>query len=290
MTITVQELFNRVSDDIAQTISATSTDPPLSRTFRYYNRVVDMIGQICARYESDLAKTTQTIATVSGQAAYPDFKDILHATDKWAYIILPSSKSEIRLISERDSQGYGYVVGTYAQPEAFYIDGKNNIVFCSTPDAVYSIAVPFWKKFSPVSALTYPITGATKAKPCVLTTAFPGSTDDRIYIDSVVGMVQLNGSFYHMTDIAGGTTISLQNTDSTGYTAYGSGGIIYPCVPFNGIFDNLINSMLQIYLQNREEYDLTFEVNIMNMIQDNVLSVIGQRKKDFLLKARGYKG
>ncbi len=290
MTITVQELINRVSDDIVKTISSTSTDPSLTRVLRYYNRIVDTIGQICVLHKSDLAKTTQVITTVSGQAEYPDLKDIMHAPEKWGYITLTSSKSTIRLISEQDSTGYGFASGSYAQPSAFYANGKNYIVFCSTPDAAYSISIPFWKKFTSVSDLTYSIASASKANPCIIgCTSHPFKTDDRIYIDSVAGMTELNGYFYDATRLTS-STFSLQNTDSSSYTTWSSAGTIYPCVPFNGIFDNIITEMMTILLQNREEYDQTFESGIMGQLNTLVISTIDQRKKRFSLKAKGYNG
>jgi len=290
MTITVQELVNRVSDDIARTISATSTDPSLARVLRYYNRIVDTVGQICVLHKSDLARTTQVITTVSGTADYPDFKDILDATEKWGYITLTSSKSTIRLISEQDSTGYGFTSGAYAQPTAFYVNGKNYVIFCPTPDDAYSISIPFWKKFPIVSALTYDVASASKANPCVVgSTSHPFKTDDRVYIDSVLGMTELNGYFYDTTWVSS-STFSLQDTDSTAYTTWSSAGTIYPCVPFNGIFDNIIAEMVTILLQNRDEYDQTFESGIIAQLQSLVMPLIDRRKKKFSFKAKGYNG
>lgn len=290
MTITVQELVNRVSDDIVRTISSTSTDPSLAKVLRYYNRVVDTAGQICVANKSDLAKTTQVITTVDGTAAYADFKDIMDAPEKWGYITLTSSKSIIRLISEQDSTGYGFTSGSYAQPSSFYVNGKNYVVFCPTPDDEYSISIPFWKKFTAVSALTYDIAGASKADPCVITcTSHPFQTDDRIYIDSIVGMTELNGYFYDVTRVSA-NTFSIQNTDSTLYTTWSSAGTIYPCVPFNGIFDNIITEMVVIMLQNRDEYDQTFESGIVAQLQGLILPLIDQRKKKLSFKAKGYNG
>jgi len=290
MTITVQELVNRVSDDIARTISATSTDPSLTKVLRYYNRVVDTVCQICVLHKSDLAKTTQVITTVSGTADYPDFKDTMDAPEKWGYITLTSSKSTIKLISEQDSTGYGFTSGSYAQPSGFYVNGKNYVVFCPTPNDEYSISIPFWKKFPAVSALTYDVVSASKADPCVIgCTSHPFKTDDRVYIDSVVGMTELNGSFYDTTYVSS-STFSLQDTASTAYTTWSSAGTIYPCVPFNGIFDNIITEMVTILLQNRDEYDQTFESGIIAQLQNLVMPLIDRRKKKFSLKAKGYNG
>ena len=73
------------------------------------------------------------------------------------------------------------------------------------------------------------ITGATQASPGVITSASHGfSNGDEVYIDSVVGMTELNGRNYLIAN-ATTNTFTLQdlfgnNIDTTGFTAYTSGG------------------------------------------------------------------
>lgn len=68
------------------------------------------------------------------------------------------------------------------------------------------------------------LTAATQANPCVVTTATHGySTGDQIIIEGVVGMTELNGKKYTIT-VTGATTFELDGVDSTGFTAYSSGG------------------------------------------------------------------
>lgn len=76
-------------------------------------------------------------------------------------------------------------------------------------------------------ASTMGITGASQANPCVITVANTAAltTGDMIMITSVVGMTQLNDKLYKIT-VIDGTTFSLDDIDSTGYTAYGSAGTI----------------------------------------------------------------
>lgn len=74
---------------------------------------------------------------------------------------------------------------------------------------------------------TATISGATQANPCVITaTAHGFSNGDIVYIASVSGMTQLNGKIY---TVGGATanTFQLTGVDSTGYTAYTSGGFAY---------------------------------------------------------------
>lgn len=69
------------------------------------------------------------------------------------------------------------------------------------------------------------ITGATQANPCVITSTGHGlSTGDVVTINSIVGMTELNGGRYTVTYV-GANSFSLDDTDSTGFTAYSSGGI-----------------------------------------------------------------
>ena len=68
------------------------------------------------------------------------------------------------------------------------------------------------------------ITGATQANPCALTiAAHPYSTGDEIYVDGIAGMTQLNGRTFVVTK-TGANTVTLDGEDSTGHTAYTSGG------------------------------------------------------------------
>jgi len=72
--------------------------------------------------------------------------------------------------------------------------------------------------------LSVAITGATQANPCVIQAS---TTDlingDQVIISGVVGMTQLNGNTYTVT-VIDPTHFSLNGIDSTGFSAYVSGG------------------------------------------------------------------
>lgn len=83
---------------------------------------------------------------------------------------------------------------------------------------------------APVLETGIAITNATKANPCVLT--IPGNTyvvGQWIYVSSVVGMTELNGRYFSITNVAGNfiTLADLNGVaiDSSGYNSYISGGI-----------------------------------------------------------------
>lgn len=68
------------------------------------------------------------------------------------------------------------------------------------------------------------ITGATQANPCVVTaTGHPFSNGDRVLIESVGGMTQIN-NLSHTVANATANTFELLAVDSTAYGAYTSGG------------------------------------------------------------------
>jgi hypothetical protein len=67
------------------------------------------------------------------------------------------------------------------------------------------------------------ISAATKANPCVVTVAaHTFATGEIVRILGVVGMTELNGGVYIVS--VAGNSITLIDTDSTGYTTYSSGG------------------------------------------------------------------
>jgi hypothetical protein len=81
---------------------------------------------------------------------------------------------------------------------------------------------------------TSSITGATSADPVVVTTsaAHNLSSNDEVYLTGVGGMTELNGRNFLVTVLTT-TTFSIQtldgdDVDGTGYTAYTSGGTVYP--------------------------------------------------------------
>jgi hypothetical protein len=89
--------------------------------------------------------------------------------------------------------------------------------------------IRFFYQGSPIVETGIAITAATLANPCVLT--IPGhaySAGDWIYVSGVVGMTQLNGRYFSVQSVAGDNVtigdLNGVNINSTGYTAYTSGG------------------------------------------------------------------
>lgn len=104
-------------------------------------------------------------------------------------------------------------------------DLKYKITAIGTQTANESVAA--------LSSASLTITGVTQANPAVVTTSTAHELEygDEIQIDSVVGMTELNGRRFLVLSAPTTTTIELMSLgqeliDSTGYTAYSSGGTI----------------------------------------------------------------
>ena len=149
---TVENIIDEVEDEIKQTITASSDGVTPAKCIRFLNRISDHIVNLCVTQRSELGKTTGSITTVDGTASYTTFATTMHTPDKWGYILKTDSKPLIKLISEHESTGYGFATTQEAEPEAFYVTGANAIVLCPTPDAVYTVAIPYWYKQTTLTA------------------------------------------------------------------------------------------------------------------------------------------
>jgi hypothetical protein len=91
-----------------------------------------------------------------------------------------------------------------------------------TDTVLFGASANYLWRYFPTKSVT--ITGATQANPCVITSAGHGfRTGVQVTISGVVGMTQLNGNTYTITRIDA-NTFSLDGVNSTGFTAYTSGG------------------------------------------------------------------
>jgi hypothetical protein len=92
-----------------------------------------------------------------------------------------------------------------------------------------NLKVRFYRNNGPVLHTAQNITGITQANPAVVT--YSGSdtyaNGDRVWIDGVVGMTQVNGREFEVANVnTGANTFELSGVNSTGYTAYSSGGTV----------------------------------------------------------------
>lgn len=89
------------------------------------------------------------------------------------------------------------------------------------------LKIRFYRNNGQVRETAQDITNVTQANPAVVT--YSGgdnySNGDSVFIDGVVGMTELNGREFTVANVnTGSNTFELQSEDSSGYTAYSSGG------------------------------------------------------------------
>lgn len=114
------------------------------------------------------------------------------------------------------------------------------------------------------------ITAATQANPCQITS--PGHsliTGTLIYIGNVQGMTQLNSTIYSIT-VVDANNFTLDNTDSTGFSAYTTGGI-WNTSPVNGqtYISGSKYAWYRFYSTQFGQYlriGLTYDDNLMNQL------------------------
>lgn len=92
-----------------------------------------------------------------------------------------------------------------------------------------NLKVRFYRNNGQVRHTAQAITGITQANPAVVTYggADTYANGDRVWIDGVVGMTQINGREFTVANVdTGANTFELSGINSTAYTAYGSGGTV----------------------------------------------------------------
>lgn len=99
------------------------------------------------------------------------------------------------------------------------------------------------------------ITAATSADPCVISVAnHPYNVGDYVLISDVTGMTELNGNTYKITATTS-TTFTI-DVDSSGFTAYSSGGVAQKVIKFDTLYNE--NSLFDIrYKSNENKMTLT---------------------------------
>lgn len=114
------------------------------------------------------------------------------------------------------------------------------------------------------------ITNATQANPCQITSAGHSLiTGTLIYIGNIKGMTQLNSAMYTIT-VVDADNFTLDNTDSTGFSAYISGGV-WNTSPVNGqtYIPGSEYAWYRFYSTQFGQYlriGLTYDDNLMNQL------------------------
>lgn len=155
-----------------------------------------------------------------------------------------------------------------------------------------------------LNTTTRTITAITQANPAVVTSNAHGfANGDEVYIEGVVGMTELNAGRYVVANQAT-NTFELQGVDSTGFTAYSSGGtanhtfniITNGAVTANNTISWTAVTGAEKYAVYKEEagtYGLIGETEATSFLDDGILadtSVSHPRLKDPFNAAGKYPG
>lgn len=118
--------------------------------------------------------------------------------------------------------------------------------FFKNRDQLYNLYPRYPTQFQQGAGLSGTITAVTQANPAQVTSANHGlATGDVITISNVVGMTELNGNTYTIT-VVNANAFTLNGTDSTGYSAYVSGGNWTSSTSFSfTLFGNNVNPFPQ---------------------------------------------
>jgi len=283
MAITTTDFMTALGIRLSQTIN-TSSDPSTTKVYQVISETADWITKLCAEYESDLSRKIGTLTLADGTATYRDFCHDMFIPAQAGWIEETYARDRKPLSCQDDIMDYSPDSGAETEPDRYYLGPNGEITFLQTPDDTYTAKIPYYYHQTKITALTYTMNNATQANPCVVTTtaAHGFQTGDRTYIESVVGMTQLNELWYTVTR-ASSTTFSLDGVNSTAYTAYGSAGTAHTVIPFNGVFDSEFIEFVSMRFQNindpnRPTYQMEFETSWLKFLLESARKVILQRK------------
>jgi len=270
---------------LKKTLSTSST-PTLAQVYEIVYNFSDKLLALCSQFNSELGRKTASISLVDGTSLYRDVVDDFFAPVTMFVEGVPYSgwlektydRVGLQITNEFDSLNFGVGSTNENEPNKFYLDQNGNLVLLNTPDASYTFKFPYYYHQTRIAASTLSVAGASKASPCVITcTAHGLFTGNRIYIDSVVGMTQLNGYWFTVTRVTA-DTFSLDGVDSSAYTTWASAGTIYTSIPFNGAFDHLFIEYCAYRFQAIEEYNQTTEEAILAILFEDARRIILSRK------------
>jgi len=168
--------------------------------------------QYLLRGHVDLGGIIQVINSNSG-VGYSDPPNVTN-TQALTTIpaVLPSNTFAAVYITSNGVDGSNIVVSDSGQ----FLSGQQNYGLLMAPGTNGNANSTLTGGYSAT------ITGATQANPCVLTCANSFQSGQFVTINNVSGMTELNGNTYEILS-ASATSISI-DVDSTGFTAYTSGG------------------------------------------------------------------
>jgi hypothetical protein len=207
------EVGYRTQSDGTTAISSTS-DPTQAECISWLNEAIRHVSRRCAAKRSDLGKARGTISLLDGTDSYSDIASdlicpaILYDSDGkpfYGWLEKTYERCPLTLYTESELINHGPDASQEAEPDGYYVDGSNNLVFIPTPDDSYTAVIPYYQQQTALTA-----TGDT--------------------------------------------------------------------VPFLGLFDDLFVESIVLRAQNRDEYDIGFELKWYSYLSTQANELIEQRK------------
>lgn len=88
------------------------------------------------------AYTTYTSGGYISKRIFTDLAATLYAPAQDGWIVNGRQRDPLTLRNEKDLVEYDPV--EVSEPDAFYLDGSNNVCFFVYPDAAYTVKIPYW--------------------------------------------------------------------------------------------------------------------------------------------------
>lgn len=134
-----------------RSVSSTS-DPSESEVIQWINETNKWLVHACARENSELGRTTGSVSATDGTASYSTLASAIMIPHHTGWILKTYERVPIYLCQEMDSLDYD--PSLEGEPEKFYLDGSNNVVFLPTPDDSYTVKIPYWATPTTLTATT----------------------------------------------------------------------------------------------------------------------------------------
>ncbi len=258
------------------TISATS-DPPLAAVLQWLNETGLWITGICAENESDLGRTTGTITTV-----HADISAATKAADcqitATGHGLISSGTCEVLIkdvggMTELNDHEFTFTyvsanagtLGVASTAYTTYTSG-GHVTKRKYSDIATSIYAPAQKGWIVEGHSRDPITLTTENN-LVDFDPLEATEPSQFYIDG-----ENNICFPSYPDDVYTVKIPYWRIP-TALTATGD------TMPFLGLMDNVFIEAVTIRAQNRDEYDVSFELKWQSFLLERVKRVIEMRKK-----------
>lgn len=130
----------------------TDTTPTLVEALQWLNEYVDVVLNICAQEKSEIGRKLGSIpVTLALGATYSTFSTDLVVPNEVGWVLKTNERVEIKLTTEDESLDYD--PSETGEPEKFYVDGSNNVIFLPAPDDSYTIKIPYWYKQTTLTAI-----------------------------------------------------------------------------------------------------------------------------------------